>query len=321
MIFFFSCSLFFFFFSPPLIYTHIHTIFPIKTQPNTPPKYTLLYRYYRVRSASVEVIHLLIKAGASPSARNSSSSSSSSSSRTPLSPLTLILLRGSKLSSSTSSSSSSSSEGDTTTSTILQAPLGSEEEERCRMSSRGIWLRAAETLINNGAVWDNKWRAANNGDSQLHLLLAGFPPPAQLASTYRLLLSSALDAGCSPNSVDMKGTSALVLLCKKMANVSIDVCPDASRIMRVMLDAGSSSSSTTSSSSISADTLRAIDTILASSSSSSSASIGASSSSSVSSSSAAMVSVSSKSCLAAVRPMLSTSSSGSSSLSVTRKGK
>lgn len=158
------------------------------------------------------------------------------------------------------------------------------DDERTRMSSRGVWIRAAEALVSSGAAWDSKWRSAT-GASQLHLLLEGFPAPPQLASAYRNLLQGALAAGLGPNIVDIKGTSCLTVLCARMATVSSDSCPDAGRLMRMLLEAADRSNpSSTTVGTLSADNIAEIDTLLHNSSVA-------------------------KSCLSSVRPMMSSSSS------------
>lgn len=111
------------------------------------------------------------------------------------------------------------------------------DDERARMSSRGVWIRAAEVLVNSGAAWDAQWRSASGGASQLHLLFQGFPAPPQSAAAYRALLASALAAGLSPAATNLKGSSAITTLCERMSSVSSEACPDAARIMRLVLDA------------------------------------------------------------------------------------
>ena len=184
----------------------------------------------------MEVISHLLKAGASPSARNSSSSSSAHSGKAPLSPLTLVLLRGSKLA-GYSDPANKSMAADSLDASALGENADPADDERARMSSRGVWIRAAEVLVNSGAAWDAQWRSASGGASQLHLLFQGFPAPPQSAAAYRSLLASALAAGLSPAATNLKGSSAIATLCERMSSVSSEACPDAARIMRLVLDA------------------------------------------------------------------------------------
>lgn len=180
-----------------------------------------------MRSASVEVLGHLLDAGASPNARNSSASNG----KAPLTPLSLLLLRGSKLSGNAGIESLAA---DADVAASENADPG--EDERCRMSGRGVWIRTAEALVSAGAAWDSKWRSAT-GASQLHLLLQGFPAPPQLSSSFRSLLSSAIDAGLKPSAEDMKGKSGIFVLCERLAAVSSESCPDAARVVRMLLEA------------------------------------------------------------------------------------
>ena len=158
------------------------------------------------------------------------------------------------------------------------------EQEQSRLSSgRGVWLRAAEVLLSAGATWDSKWRSPS-GATQLHLLLHAFPAPPQHAAIYRSLVSSALEAGnLNPLVQDNKGVSPIAVVCERMRHVSSEACPDAARVMRMLLDGPSGQQGGV----LPSDLLGYVDSL---------------------------VQTVPKSCLVVVRPMLS----GASSLSVVR---
>ena len=158
------------------------------------------------------------------------------------------------------------------------------EQEQSRLSSgRGVWLRAAEVLLSAGATWDSKWRSPS-GATQLHLLLHAFPAPPQHAAIYRSLVSSALEAGnLNPLVQDNKGMSPIAVVCERMRHVSSEACPDAARVMRMLLDGPSGQQGGV----LPSDLLGYVDSL---------------------------VQTVPKSCLVVVRPMLS----GASSLSVVR---
>jgi len=168
------------------------------------------------------------------------------------------------------------------------------EDERTRMSGRGVWIRAAEVLVSAGAPWDGKWRSPT-GATQLHLLLQGFPAPPQHAAAYRALLASALQAGLGPLVPDLRGASPLLVLCERMGGVSADSCPDAARLMRLLLDAttnptASASGAGAGAAALPQELVSAVDALPQTSGV--------------------------KSCLAVVRPMLATAGASSLSLSV-----
>jgi hypothetical protein len=223
----------------------------------------------QVRSASVEVIQALVGAGADPNCANRQRGHSHA-----LSPLTLVLARGAACTSTGtqlvggvgaeqfglgaglsppyngamtadgllagggdpghtghSPPLHSGDTGDTVQST--PSPHGI---EKTRVAGRRVWIRAAEALLKSGARWDVHWRA--NGGSQLHLLLAAFPPPRDESSSYRRLLRGALEAGLEPGEEEERGRSALFLLCEQMAATSAEACPDASRLVHMLLTHG-----------------------------------------------------------------------------------
>lgn len=106
-----------------------------------------------------------------------------------------------------------------------------EELDIARSSGRRVWIHAAQTLLRLGGKWDPSWRQSN-GCSQLHLLIAAFPPAKEDTSAYRHLISSALQAGLSASLKDSKGRNCLLLLCERMAVTSSDVCSDVEGILQ-----------------------------------------------------------------------------------------
>jgi hypothetical protein len=96
-----------------------------------------------------------------------------------------------------------------------------------------------------GARWDANWQT-NKGCTQLHLLLAAFPPSRDDGATYRKLVKHCLEAGLEVSAQEERGRSALFVLCEQMATVGGDTCPDAPRLVHLLLtgaNGGSSSSS------------------------------------------------------------------------------
>jgi hypothetical protein len=185
----------------------------------------LHYECKSVRTASVDVINILIQSGADVNGKGRKNNT----------PLSIILQQG--------AISSSSSEIDHTNDDSLAIDIddGNRKPEsnaifdKGRSPGRRVWVKAAECLIKKGAVWDSNWNGIN-GSSQLYLLLSAFPPAREDISSYRYLLTSALEAGCSPMLEDEKGRNSLFILCEQMAGVSLEVCPEAGKIMRTLLD-------------------------------------------------------------------------------------
>jgi hypothetical protein len=93
-----------------------------------------------------------------------------------------------------------------------------------------------------GAHWDINWQT-NKGCTQLHLLLAAFPPPRDDSPTYRKLLKSCMDGGLDVGAQEERGRSALFILCEQMATVGSDTCPDAARLVHLLLGGGNASHS------------------------------------------------------------------------------
>jgi hypothetical protein len=90
-----------------------------------------------------------------------------------------------------------------------------------------------------GARWDPNWRAPG-GISQLHLLLAAFPPYREESGTYRALLKSALEDALNPAIEDDRGRNSLFILCEAMASVPSDQSPDSSRLVTLLVEQGNS---------------------------------------------------------------------------------
>ena len=75
----------------------------------------------------------------------------------------------------------------------------------------------------------------NKGCNQLHLFLSAFPPSRDDTSTYRKLLKSALENGLEVGAEEERGRNALFVLCEQMATVGSDACPDAPRLVHMLL--------------------------------------------------------------------------------------
>jgi hypothetical protein len=206
----------------------------------------------RVRTASVEVIEALLASGADPNIKNPHNLQ--------LTPLTLVLLRGASTTPTgmsviypTGKSTGadplvlpngspnvgnpglkySDSDGDQMQVTVNQQP-----QTHPKSSSRKTWLKAAELLVKSGAYWEASWRSPH-GCTQLHLLLAAFPPTREDSAVYRALLKSCLDAGVNPAQEDQKGRNALFVLCEQMAATPADQAPDAPRLIHILIEASS----------------------------------------------------------------------------------
>eukprot|EP01038_Epipyxis_sp_PR26KG_P006383 gene6383-8793_t len=125
------------------------------------------------------------------------------------------------------------------------------DTERSRIAGRRVWIKAADVLIRMGADWDPYW-ITPRGSSQLHLLLSGFPPTREESLLYQSLITDALsqfhqprNANPSNNSnnnmyslslIDENDRTSLFILCEQMATISYEYCPDAPKIMKLLLD-------------------------------------------------------------------------------------
>lgn len=142
----------------------------------------------------------------------------------------------------------------------------SQDPERSRIAGRRVWIRAAEMLVKcgmeyksfflkqnilfncfyddflTGAHWDVNWQT-NKGCNQLHLLLSAFPPSRDDSATYRKLLKSCLDSGIDSSVQEERGRSALFILCEQMATVGSETCPDAPRLVHLLLSGANGSHS------------------------------------------------------------------------------
>ena len=76
----------------------------------------------------------------------------------------------------------------------------------------------------------------NKGCNQLHLFLSAFPPSRDDAPTYRKLLKSALENGLEVGAEEERGRNALFVLCEQMSTVGSDACPDAARLVHMLLN-------------------------------------------------------------------------------------
>lgn len=115
---------------------------------------------------------------------------------------------------------------------------GSSDIERSRSAGRRVWIKAAEALVHAGARWDSAWRTTK-GCTLLHLFLAAFPPAREDSSVYRSLLKDSLDAhrgALNSSAEDDRGRNALFMLCEQMSCTTAESCPDASRILHMVLD-------------------------------------------------------------------------------------
>jgi hypothetical protein len=109
------------------------------------------------------------------------------------------------------------------------------DNDKTRLTGRKVWIKAAEVLIKSGAHWDASWRSPNHC-SQLHLLLAAFPPCREESHLYRGLLKSALEDGLNPTAEDDHGRNALFVLSEAMASVAADQSPDSTRLVHYLLE-------------------------------------------------------------------------------------
>lgn len=67
------------------------------------------------------------------------------------------------------------------------------------------------------------------------MLLAAFPPSRDDSATYRKLLKSALESGLEVAAEEERGRNALFILCEQMATVGSETCPDAPRLVHMLL--------------------------------------------------------------------------------------
>lgn len=110
--------------------------------------------------------------------------------------------------------------------------------DKQRVSGRHVWIQAALVLVQSGANWSHQLRLTPEKSSQLHLLFAAFPPAPADVSAYCSLIQSAFKHGLSPcNMEDINKRNALFILCDRMRNVPIESCPDAAKIMKIVIEA------------------------------------------------------------------------------------
>jgi len=111
------------------------------------------------------------------------------------------------------------------------------QPDKQRVAGRNVWIQAACVLVSAGARWSPDARYTGEKSTQLHLLFAAFPPAPEDVNRYCSLMRSALDAGLSPSSSeDTHKRNALFVLCSRMATVPSDQCPDALKIMKLVLN-------------------------------------------------------------------------------------
>ena len=220
----------------------------------------------RVRSASVEVIESLIRAGASVNTLTSSLSSSigifdENNAGIAVAPLTLgmILISHPLTHSPTHPLTHSLAHSLThslTHSLVLQrgAATGSLYDlsvsnekindsdvnpaapNDVRVAGKKVWVKAAEALLKAGAKWDPLWRG-HHKSNQLYLILHAFPPAKEDIRSYRSLVLSAIsDGGFNPCIEDEKGRNCFFVACERMATVSTEQYPDPSSIIQILID-------------------------------------------------------------------------------------
>jgi hypothetical protein len=219
----------------------------------------------RVRTATVQVISALIQEGADPNALMNVSLPSGNI--VAITPLHLVLQAGAQASSPQSDHAvEAGTFGDDS---VLNSSMvsvasghGSSMPSRMRSSGARSWVKAAHALVAAGddrhnchttctdmtariyftcagATWNSSMQIAK-GQTQLYLLLKSFPPPRDDMHTYRSLLAACL-ASCSkenatPLTEDEQGRSALFVLCEQMAGVSQDAYPEASSVLKMVLE-------------------------------------------------------------------------------------
>ncbi|CAE7692926.1 unnamed protein product [Symbiodinium microadriaticum] len=109
-----------------------------------------------------------------------------------------------------------------------------------RSSGARSWVKAAHALVKAGAAWSGHMCIAK-GQTQLYLLLKAFPPPREDVHTYRSLLAACLASlsssdDASPLTEDEQGRSALFVLCEQMSHVSQDAFPEATSMLKMVLE-------------------------------------------------------------------------------------
>ena len=176
----------------------------------------------RVRTASVYVITSLLEAGANPMLTAAAG----------MTPLTMILQRGAAAAAVETGSASLAQTG------LDNGTYESFTDGEPRHSgSRRVWVRAAQALVvaaGGRAGWSTTWHS-NQGESQLHILCAAFPPALEDAQAYEYLLSAALDSGINPGAKDINGKTAVFVLCERFALTPAHRCPGASSLLALIL--------------------------------------------------------------------------------------
>jgi hypothetical protein len=169
---------------------------------------------HRLRTASPEVIKLLIESEANVASKMRPSTSTSSNGLSALS----VLLFNAEISCTDLSSDQD----------------GGTKEAGGGVKSRKCWLLALEALVKGGASWEPS-TVLKNGMTQLSYVYALFPPPVAEVDLYVRIIGDAIDAGFDLTADDSSGKSSLFILCERMACTSVNDCQDVSKIINAVI--------------------------------------------------------------------------------------
>lgn len=164
---------------------------------------------FRIRSASPEVIKLLLEYGAKTEKRTTTSNGYGPSALT-------VLLNHHGFEKELSEESIG---------TKIDTTGG---------RSRRVWLKCVEALIQGGARWETAL-ILRNGGTQLTQLFAFFPPSPSDVAKYIHLVRDAIDAGFNLMAEDRDGRIPLFTLCERMASTVQSHCPESPKILEAVM--------------------------------------------------------------------------------------
>ena len=220
----------------------------------------------RLRSASPEVVNLLIQANANVNAKSTfigiNENNQNHNHKTSSTPLSLTIEQATlsaysleelmniakyrngshghnnNLHDGSALTTHSLSLSDRSTSSFTAAAVTEKNDTTHRFmtspSARKVWIKVASQLIEAGAVWDLSWRN-HHGSTLMHLLLSTFPPPRKQMDEYIILVNSATKAGLNLFTDDDFGRTPIFILCERFSMISVDNYPDAIGFMKSLI--------------------------------------------------------------------------------------
>ena len=184
----------------------------------------------RLRSRSVDVIKILVRAGANVDLKCVCGDSQ----------LTLVLKSAQGGGGGGNSNSNSNSNSSDMGSSVNSSNSNNSSSSACTSyGGRNFWVRVALLLLKNGAKWDQSVKV-DNGKSQLMLLFTGPTPPIGDANLHREIVRHNLKNTSSSNinDCDENGRTALLHLCIRESGMPKSTCISSLGILEDFLENG-----------------------------------------------------------------------------------